>query len=194
MSKHRCLRSHLLECLAFGSLLAGAGCHAPPKPPVAVVQPHLPMPPPAAPPAPPLPAPASVRTNWSFATGSAGCVAQASGDAGGFGIAVQSDGAVDFTISDGSGGVLPVPAGTAVGMSFHGPAGSWSLPGTVRGGATVLAETSGGDQALGMVLAVLGGGVARAGVAALGLPEIEIPPAAAAGATWFTCARNREHG
>lgn len=188
------LRPFVAECLALGGLLAIAGCHAPPKPPV-VVQPALPLPPPPAPPAPPLPRPAApVHTNWSFAIGSAGCVAQATGEAGGFWIAVQSDGAVDFTVSDGAVSSLPLAVGTEVGVSFRGPAGSWTVPGKVQGGAAIQARVSGGDEALGMVLAVLGGGSASAGGAALALPEIEVPPAGTPGSKWFNCARNREHG
>lgn len=189
------LRSFVVVCLAVGGLLPLADCHAPPKPP-AIVEPNLPLPPPPAPPAPPLPvvAPAPVPASWGFAVGSAGCVAQASGETSGFQIAVQSNGAVDFTVSGGAVSSLPLPLGAAVGVSFQGPAGSWQLPGTVEGGAMIQAHASGGDEALGMVLAVLGGGAVRTGGPALALPEIEIPPAGAAGSAWFTCARNREHG
>ncbi|MGH7103190.1 MAG: hypothetical protein ACREFJ_12410 [Acetobacteraceae bacterium] len=183
----------LTNGLALGLLLVASGCHAPPKPPV-VAGPPLPLPPPEAPPAPPLPAPARVPANWSFATGSAGCAAQAAADAGGFGISVQSGGMVYFTVSGGTGTMLPLTVGQPVPISFQGPAGSWTLPGAVRSGSAVRARAPAGDEALGMVLAVLGGGTASAGDVALGLPEIEIPPAGPAGSSWFPCARKREHG
>ncbi|MGH7067891.1 MAG: hypothetical protein ACREFO_01345 [Acetobacteraceae bacterium] len=181
----------LTNGLALGLLLAVAGCHTPPKPLAAT--PTLPLPPPEAPPAPPLPKLAPVATNWSFATGSAGCAAQAAADAGGFGISVGSDGTVSFTLSGGSGTALSLPIGAPVGISFEGPAGSWTLRGAVQSGATIRASAHTGDVGLGMVLAVLGGGTASADDAALGLPEIEIPPAGPAGSSWFPCARNREY-
>ncbi len=173
-------------------LLALAGCHSPPKPKIAL--PNLPLPPPAAPVAPPLPVPAPIPTVWSFAVGSAGCAALAAGEAGGFGITVQSDGAVDFSVSGAGGTSLPLAVGVPVAIRFGGPAGSWKLSGMVGKGVSIRAHVGAGNEALGMVLAVLGGGTARAGDYALGLPALEIPPAGAAGSAWFTCARNREHG
>lgn len=180
--------------LAWGSLFAVAACHAPPKPPVAVAEP-LPLPPPPAPAPPPLPAaPTIVRTtSWSFAVGSEGCVAQASGAAGGFGVVVQSDGTVNFTVADGAGDLRVLRVGTKVPVNFDGPAGSWTMPGQVQGGGKVQASVPGGDEALSMVLAVLGGGEAKAGAAGPAGGGIEIPPAGDAGSRWFVCARHREH-
>lgn len=189
--RRRCSPALLTNGFALGLLLATAGCHAPPKP--VVTKPTLPLPPPEAPPPPPLPKLAPVATNWSFATGSAGCAAQATADAGGFGISVGTDGTVSFTLSGGAGTALSLAIGAPVGISFEGPAGSWTLRGAVQSGATVRASASAGDVALGMVLAVLGGGTASADHPVLGLPEIEIPPAGPAGSSWFPCARNREY-
>ncbi|MGH7122224.1 MAG: hypothetical protein ACREFP_25060 [Acetobacteraceae bacterium] len=161
------------------------------------MQPILPLPPPPAPPPPPLPvAPAVVSTNWSFAVGSAGCVAQATGATGGFWVAVQTDGTVNFTVSGGANDGRLLRVGSEVPVSFNGPAGSWTVPGQVQGGAKlqkIRASVAGGDEALSMVLAVLGGGSAKAGDALLAQPDIEIPPAGDAGSRWFACARNREH-
>lgn len=107
---------------------------------------------------------------------------------------MQSHGTVYFTLSGGTGTVLALGVGVPVRISFQGPAGSWTLPGAVQSGSAIRAPAPAGDEALGMVLAVLGGGTASASDVALGLPVIEIPPAGPAGSSWFPCARKREHG
>lgn len=126
--------------------------------------------------------------------GSAGCAALATGDAAAFGVTVHSDGTVDFALSATAGAAPPLLLGAPVPIQFHGPAGSWNLSGLVRTATTIHAAMPAGDQALGMVLTVLGGGALSAGDPTLGLPELNIPPAGTAGTTWFRCARDREHG
>ena len=200
MSKARLLRPDpsrgprlaLPLALAFACILGAAGCQHRPAPPV-VAEPTLPLPPPPRPPPPPLPPqpPSPEPAVWSFVTGSTGCAALVAGDSVGLGIKIDSDWTVTFAVSAASGQHLALAHGAPVAIHFQGPAGLWVLSGRNLDGAHIEATMQAGDQALGIVLAVLGGGLAGAGDAVLGLPEMRIPPAGAAAAGWFACARAR---
>lgn len=139
------------------------------------------------PPQPPSPEPAV----WSFVTGSTGCAALVAGASVGLGIKIDSDWTITFAVSAASSRHLVLAHGAPVTIHFQGPAGSWELSGHNLDGVHIEATMQAGDQALGTVLAVLGGGIAGAGDAALGLPEMRIPPAGAEAAGWFACARAR---
>ena len=170
------------------SLLAVAGllgCQHPPSAPPPAPTLSLPLPPAAPPPAPALPAEATV---WRFSTGPDSCTGQALGHDATFSVRLWRGHGATFVLTARPQPGAPTLSGFAQ-LRFQGPAGGWSAFARLGPGPVAASSLPLTDRAVGRVALLLSGGTLTPIGTGAALPALRLPPAGAAGRTWFACAR-----
>ncbi|MDE2007130.1 MAG: hypothetical protein KGI51_11225 [Rhodospirillales bacterium] len=178
------------------ALILPAACAAPPPPPPPA-GPVLPVPPAES----AIPARAKVPAGWHFTAEADTCTALAAGNGASLRIVLRRSQFASFVLSapapKTAGAATKEPAESAPAapapepgaLRFAGRDGGWTAPARIGPGPVAGAYVKLDAGAIGRVALLLGGGTLDPIGGPEGLPALLLPPAGAAGRSWYGCAR-----